>query len=194
MRKQTNFEFYVPEGGAEAAARPQSLRCPSPSSSDGPTAVRPSVVPGRREQRELAAAAAADSASGSEVHLVGEGGGRHHPHPGAGADHAVVVHPGRADGRRGDAAQEAAVVETGASSGGTVVVGEWARGGGVVEVADLRRVVLVMLVVVRGAAHGGEGRVGVDGRAVAVARREEGDGSLTVFLSYYRKKIMICDL
>ncbi|OQU78010.1 LOW QUALITY PROTEIN: hypothetical protein SORBI_3009G137401 [Sorghum bicolor] len=57
----------------------------------------------------------------------------------------------------------------------TVVVGERARGGGVVEVSDLRRVVL-LVVVVRGAAHGGEGRVGVDGRAVAVARREEGDG------------------
>ena len=175
-RKQTNFEFYVPEGGGRRRppARSDSDAHRRPSS-DGAPASRPSVVPGRREQRELAAAAAAASASGSEVHVVGEGGGRHHPHPGAGADHAVVVHPGRADdGRRGDAAQEAAVVETGGSRS-TVVVGERARGGGVVEVSDLRRVVL-LVVVVRGAAHGGEGRVGVDGRAVAVARREEGDG------------------
>ncbi|KAL5655073.1 hypothetical protein ACJX0J_034392, partial [Zea mays] len=50
-------------------------------------------------------------------------------------------------------------------------VGERARGR-VVEVADLRRSV----VVVRGAgAHGGEGRVGVGGGR-AVGRREEGDG------------------
>jgi hypothetical protein len=123
------------------------------------------VIPGRREQRQLAAAAAAATASGSEVHLVGEGGGRHHPHPGAAADHAVV-HPGRPGGWA-DAAQEA-VVETGHS--GVAVVAERARGG-VVEVADL----VVLLVVVR-AAHGGEGRVAVGGGGRAVARREEGDG------------------
>uniref|UniRef100_A0A804Q0B3 Uncharacterized protein n=1 Tax=Zea mays TaxID=4577 RepID=A0A804Q0B3_MAIZE len=148
---------------AEAAARPPAVRCPSPSSVGAPGRRR-SVVPGRREQRQLAAAAAAATASGSEVHLVGEGGGRHHPHPGAAADHAVV-HPGRPGGWP-DAAQEA-VVETAHS--GAAVVGERARGG-VVEVADL-----VVLVVVR-AAHGGEGRVAVGGGGRAVTRREEGDG------------------
>nr|CAB3461476.1 unnamed protein product [Digitaria exilis] len=129
-----------------------------------------SVVPGRREQRQLAAATAATTASGSEVHLVGEGGGRHHTHPGAGADHAVVVHPGRADGRRApDGAAEEAVVEAGGARG--AVVAERA-GGGVVEVADLRRV-MVMVVV----AHGREGRVRVaSAGGGAVAWREEGDG------------------
>ncbi|CAL4908218.1 unnamed protein product [Urochloa decumbens] len=154
------------------AARPPAVRCPSPSES--PAA---SVVPGRREQRELAAAAAAaTAASGSEVHLVGEGAGRHHPDPDAGADHAVVVHPGRADGRRGGAAEEA-VVE--AAGGGAVVVAERA-GGGVVEVADLRRVVVVAVVVVRGGAQGrrrvGRVRVGCSGGRAVVARREERDG------------------
>ncbi|CAL5094947.1 unnamed protein product [Urochloa decumbens] len=151
-------------------AEAPAVRCPSPSES--PAA---SVVPGRREQRELtAAAAAATAASGSEVHLVGEGAGRHHPDPDAGADHAVVVHPGRADGRRGGAAEEAVVEAAGA---GAVVVSERA-GGGVVEVADLRRVVVVV-VVVRGA-HGrrrvGRVRVGCSGGRAVVARREEGDG------------------
>jgi hypothetical protein len=160
-RKETNFELYVPEGGG---GRPPAVRCPS-SSSVGPPGRWCSVIPGRREQRQLAAAAAAATASGSEVHLVGEGGGRHHPHPGAAADHAVV-HPGRPGGWA-DAAQEA-VVETGHS--GAAVVAERARGG-VVEVADL----VVLLVVVR-AAHGGEGRVAVGGGGRAVARREEGDG------------------
>ncbi|KAF8765630.1 hypothetical protein HU200_008121 [Digitaria exilis] len=129
-----------------------------------------SVVPGRREQRQLAAASAGAAASGSEVHLVGEGGGRHHPHPGAGADHAVVVHPGWADGRRApDGAAEEAMVEAGGARG--AVVAERA-GGGVVEVADLRRV-MVMVVV----AHGREGRVRVAGAGGgAVAGREEGDG------------------
>jgi hypothetical protein len=144
-RKETNFELYVPEGGG---GRPPAVRCPSPSSVGPPGRWR-SVIPGRREQRQLAAAAAAATASGFEVHLVGEGGGRHHPHPGAAADHAVV-HPGRPGGWA-DAAQEA-VVETGHS--GAAVVAERARGA-VVEVADL-------VVVVR-AAHGGEGRVAVGG-------------------------------
>jgi hypothetical protein len=153
------LEFYVPEERGRRRPPAVAVRCPSQPSA--------SVVPGRREQRELAAAGAGAAAASAAVHLVGEGGGRHHPHPhphpGGGAGHAVVVHPGRRD-----AAQEA-VVETGPGGGG--VVGERARGR-VVEVADLRRSV----VVVRGAgAHGGEGRVGVGGGR-AVGRREEGDG------------------
>jgi hypothetical protein len=145
-------EFYVPEDGG---------RTGSPSSFY-------SVVAGRREERELALAsvAAAAAASGSEV--VAEGGGRDHPYPGGAADHAVVVHPGRGDRRCAGAAEEP-VVE--AASRGAVVP---ERAGGVVEVADLRRRVVV--VVVRGA-HGCEGRIRV-GRAVAVAvtRRGERDG------------------
>jgi hypothetical protein len=160
-RKEMNFELYVPEGGG---SRPPAVRCPSPSSV-GPPGRRRSVIPGRREQRQLAAAAAAATASGSKVHLVGEGGGRHHPHPGAAADHAVV-HPGRPSGWA-DATQEV-VVETGHS--GAAVVAERARGG-VVEVADL-----VVLVVVVRVAHGVEGRVAAGGGRRAVARREEGDG------------------
>jgi hypothetical protein len=144
-------EFYVPEDGG---------RTGSPSSFY-------SVVAGRREERELAlASVAAAAASGSEV--VAEGGGRDHPYPGGAADHAVVVHPGRGDRRCAGAAEEP-VVE--AASRGAVVP---ERAGGVVEVADLRRRVVV--VVVRGA-HGCEGRIRV-GRAVAVAvtRRGERDG------------------
>jgi len=90
-------EFYVPEGGG-GRPQPDARRRRTPAAS---------VVPGSREQRQLAAAAGAGAASGSEVHVVGEGGGRHH---------AVVVHPGRADGRRAgaDRAAEEAVVEAGA--------------------------------------------------------------------------------
>jgi hypothetical protein len=143
-------EFYVPEDGGSRA---------SPSS----------VVAGRREERQLAAASVAAAASGSEVELVAVGAGRNHPHPGGAADHAMVVHPGRADRRRPGAAEEP-VVEAGPRG---AVVAE--RAGGVVEVPDLRR----RVVVVRGA-HGCEGRVRVcaGGRAVSVPvpRLEERDG------------------
>uniref|UniRef100_A0A0E0DNF6 Uncharacterized protein n=1 Tax=Oryza meridionalis TaxID=40149 RepID=A0A0E0DNF6_9ORYZ len=119
------------------------VRCPSPARRRRSICFLASVVAGRREQSKLAApAAAAAASSGSELQLFGEGGRRHHRHAGGGADHAVV-HPWWADGRpaSGDGPAEEPVVEAGARAG--AVVAERARGGVVVEVADLRRVVVV---------------------------------------------------
>lgn len=117
-------------------------RCPSPARRRRSVCLLASVVAGRREQSKLAAPAAAAASSGSELQLFGEGGRRHHRHAGGGADHAVV-HPRWADGRAasGDGPAEEPVVEAGARAG--AVVAERARGGVVVEVADLRRVVVV---------------------------------------------------
>lgn len=141
-------------------------RCPSPARRRRSVCLLASVVAGRREQSKLAAPAAAAASSGSELQLFGEGGRRHHRHAGGGADHAVV-HPRWADGRAasGDGPAEEPVVEAGARAG--AVVAERARGGVVVEVADLRRVVVVP-------AHGGERRVRVPAGGGA-AGREEGD-------------------